>query len=138
MNGTQVIEFHRLLKKHKYTDQEADKFIEFVENRGVELVTKKDLEPLRRDINWLKWVIGIGFTLLVALFVGVLGTVYYLHSDTKVDIRELRTEIKDIRTEIKDIRTEIKDVKTEIKDIRTDMKETKADIKEIKALIKSR
>ena len=34
---------------------------------------KEDIDGLKRDINWLKWIMGIGFTVLTALMA-------YLHS----------------------------------------------------------
>ena len=131
MNGTQAIEFHRLLKKYKFNDQDADKFMEFVENRGGELVTKKDLEPLKKDINWLKWVMGIGLTLLTALVIGALGAVYYLHNDTKTVVKEMEKNMQGMKVDIEGMKAEMKAIKAEMKGMKTD-------IKEIKALIKSK
>ena len=101
MNGTQAIELHKIFKRHKFTDRETNQIIEFVENQNGDLLTKKDLrieiEPLKRDIGWIKWVLGF----VIALIIGLAGAVYYLHSDTKSDIREMRTEIREIKALIK-------------------------------------
>ena len=108
MNGTQAIELHKIFKRHKFTDRETNQIIEFVENQNGDLLTKKDLrieiEPLKRDIgllkkdiSWIKWVLGF----VIALIIGLAGAVYYLHSNTKSDIREMRTEIREIKALIK-------------------------------------
>ena len=92
MNGTRAIKLHKIFKRHKFTDQETDQIIEFVENKNGELLTKKDLElgiaPLKRDINWIKWVLGI----IVALLLWFAGGMHSLQKDMtelKADIREL-------------------------------------------------
>ena len=102
MNGSKVIELHKVFKRHKFTEQETKLIIDAVDKKT--------------DVGWLKWVMGIGFTL-------IFGLVITFWNDTKADIRELRTEIRDIRTDMKDIRTEIKDIRTDMKDIRTEIKE---------------
>ena len=103
MNGTKAIEFHKILRKHKFTDQEANNIIEFVEHQNGELVTKKDLElgiaPLKRDIDWIKWTLG---TILV-LIIGLAGAMYYLHSDTKHDIRRIGEKQDHILEKINEI-----------------------------------
>ena len=91
MNGTQAIEFHRLLKKYKFTDQDANKFIEFVENRGGELATKKDLglqiAPLKRDINWLKWILTSMLALMIFFWQDTKANISKLQAGTKAEVK---------------------------------------------------
>ena len=108
MNGIQAIEFHRLLKKYKFTDQDADKFIRFVEHQNGDIATKQDIalvkNELKQDIGWIKWVL----TALLVLVMGIAGGMYYLHSDTQADIREIRTDIKETQADIREIKALLK------------------------------
>ena len=61
---------------------------------------KTELEPIKRDIAWLRWVMGGGFALLLTVII-------YLHSDTKTEIRDMKTEIRDMKTEIRDMNRKI-------------------------------
>lgn len=61
---------------------------------------RAELSPIRRDIRWLMLIVS-----------SLAGLTLYLHSDTKQDMKALRTDMKALRTELK-----------------ADMRELKADI----------
>ena len=77
---------------------------------------------------WLKWIVGTGF---VAMFSGM----YYLHSDTKADMRELKADLKNNISEVKDDISEVKDDISEVKD---DISEIRKELKELRTLILQR
>ncbi len=82
------------LQKHGIKKQAATEIIGFVEKQQGDLATRQDLEPLKRDVSWIKWIVGIGFT---AIPVVLLTVITYLHSDTKSEMKELKAEMKEIR-----------------------------------------
>ena len=60
-----------------------------------------ELEPIQRDIKWLRWIMGMGFSLLFAVMLGgfalLQSNMNYLHSDTKADMKKLETGISENR-----------------------------------------
>ncbi len=55
-----------------------------------------EIEPLKRDINWIKWIGGIGFTALLTVML-------YLHSDTKEEMNQRFTKMEAEMKEIKQL-----------------------------------
>ena len=47
---------------------------------------RAELEPIQRDIKWIRWVMGIGLSFLFA-------AIFYLHSDTKQELDMLTQEM---------------------------------------------
>ena len=86
---------------------------------------KNGVEFVKNDVRWLKWVVALGFPILI-------GIVTYLHNDMKAEIHSVRTEVKteiqSVRTEIQSVRTE---VKTEIQSVRTEINQLSAKIDQI-------
>ncbi len=66
---------------------------------------RAEIEPLKRDVNWIKWIVGIGLT---AIPVVLLTVMIYLHSDTKTETNRRFTKIE---AEIKELKTDIKEIK---------------------------
>ncbi len=79
-----------------------------LESQRDDLATKQDLqaatEPLKRDVNWIKWIGGIGFTALLTVML-------YLHSDSQAEIRELRKGQAEINSRFAEMKTEMKEIK---------------------------
>ena len=126
MNGAEAVEFYKTFKKHNFTEKEAKAVAGAIGG----------MEYVRRDINWLKWIMA-GMVAVLISFAGILFSL-------KEDIGKLKAEIEgmkanqrefraEMRSEIKGLRTEMR---SEIKALRTEMKSMKADIiKEMKALL---
>ena len=91
----------------------------------VDHIDKNIPDTLANDVHWLKWVVTLGFSALIALMFGIVGIVTYLHNDMKADIHSVRTEMK---TEIHSVRTEIQSVRTEIQSLRTEMQSMQKEI----------
>ena len=72
--------------------------------RLVDRIDKNMPDTLANDVHWLKWVVALGFPILI-------GIITYLHNDMKAEIRSVRTEVK---TEIRSIRTEMQSMQKEI------------------------
>ena len=90
---------------------EATEILDYVENQKGDFATKQDIalvkqdiHDLKRDITWLKWIVGLGFTIG---FGGLLTIMLYLHNDTKQEIdrrfAEQKQEIKELKQEMKSI-----------------------------------
>ena len=93
--------------------KQAIKLYEPIENLE-NVATKKDIELLRKDlghveknlskdINWLKWIGGLGLPFLAA-------TMFYLHSDTSKRMDRMEIDIKEIRKEMQKGMTELKEL----------------------------
>ena len=98
MSATKTLELVKELKP-KLGERATTKLLDFVENQNGELATKQDLHNLeqkieqkiqgvkheidgvKRDVFWLKWIIGLGFGALLTIML-------YLHSDTKAIVIE--------------------------------------------------
>ena len=77
MSATQTLELVKELKP-KLGERATTKLLDFVENQNGELATKQDIQKLdtkteyeingvKRDVFWLKWIVGIGFTFLLMI-----------------------------------------------------------------------
>ena len=86
MSATQTLAVEKILIRHNFTEAEATEILDYVENQKGDFATKQDIHDLKRDITWLKWIIGLGFG-------GLLTIMLYLHNDTKQKIKELKIEI---------------------------------------------
>ncbi len=75
-----------------------------LESQRGDLATKQDLqaatEPLKRDINWIKWIGGIGFTALLTVMI-------YLHSDTKAEMNKIDQRIDKLDQRIDKLESKI-------------------------------
>ena len=65
---------------------------------------RAEIEPIKRDIKWLRWVMGLGFALLLAVMLGgfalLQSNMNYLHNDTKADMKELKADMKEFKADI--------------------------------------
>ena len=66
----------------------------------VDRIDKGNLEPdnpkwikLENDVHWLKRVVALGFSALIALMFGIVGIVTYLHNDMKTEIHSVRIDL---------------------------------------------
>ncbi len=111
---TDAIEVIDHLQTDGISRETAKELIDYVDKQRGDLATKQNLkematkqdlrlatqdlraeiEPLKRDVNWIKWIVGIGLT---AIPVVLLTVMIYLHNDTKGEIKELKTDIKEIK-----------------------------------------
>ena len=80
---------------------------------------REDISLMKREVYWLKWVMGIGFTFLVSLTT-------YLHNDNKSAIRDIRTEMTANSREVKtELTNDIREVKAQLTD---NIREVKAQL----------
>ena len=144
--ATQAIVIEKILTRHNFTEEEATKIIDYVENQKGDFATKQDIQDVRgelknarnelmseidgikRDVNWLKWIVGLGFA-------GLLTIMLYLHADTKQEMKELKAETKEFQTEMKEFQAEMREFQTEMKEFKAEMREFKAEMKENQKLI---
>ena len=84
----------------------------------VDHIDKNIPDTLANDVHWLKWVVTLGFSALIALMFSIVGIVTYLHNDMKADIHSVRTEMK---TEIHSLRTEIQSLRTEMQSMQKEI-----------------
>ena len=101
MNGTKAIELHKIFKRHKFTDQETKMIVEAMDK-------KTDIELVKIDINWIKWIVGIGFSVMVALIIG-------LWADNKTDVREIRANMEQMKADMRKMQADIKEIKSNYK-----------------------
>ncbi len=98
---TEALRLIETLQKHGIKKQAATEIIGFVERQRGELVTKQDLrteiEPLKQGQQWLKWIMGGVIAVMIGGFTALLSLMLYLHSDTKGEIKDLKTDIKEIK-----------------------------------------
>ena len=80
------------LIKAKIPKKTATNLVDYIEKHQSQSL-KVDIDLIRKDVNWLKWIVGIGFTFLITIMV-------YLHSDLKEDIKENRESIKQINQKL--------------------------------------
>ena len=72
----------------------------------VDRIDKNIPDTLANDVHWLKWVVALGFSALIALMFGIVGIVTYLHNDMKAEIHSVRTGIQSVRTEMQSMQKE--------------------------------
>ena len=81
---TEAIELVKLLKP-KIGEQAAAKLLDYTDRKQT-----GEIEQLAKSIDRL-WIALIGgFSIIVAIM-------FYLHSDTKQDMKEIRADIKELR-----------------------------------------
>ena len=73
------------LVKAKIPRKTATELVDFIE--------KQQSNTLKKDIEWLKWIVGIGFTFLLTIMV-------YLHSDVKSNIGKVDDRIGTVEDRI--------------------------------------
>ena len=107
--ATQAIVIEKILTRHNFTEEEATKIIDYVENQKGDFATKQDIalvkqeiENIKQNISMLKWIVGLGFG-------GLLTIMLYLHNDTKQEMKEFKTEMKELKTEMKELKTEMRE-----------------------------
>ncbi len=61
------------------------------------LESQRDDLATKQGQQWLTWIVGIGFTVMLAGLTALLTLIVYLHSDTKAEMREIKTELKEIK-----------------------------------------
>ena len=83
------------LVKAKIPKKTATKLIDFVEKHQSQELKHK-LDKIESDINWLKWVVGLGFTLIFTIMI-------YLHSDTGKRIDKIENKVEGIETKVNSI-----------------------------------
>ncbi len=111
---TEALHLIETLQKHGIKKEATTELIGFVEKQRGDLATKQGLEalrqankqdlqaatePLKRDINWIKWIGGVGFTALLTVMI-------YLHSDSKAEMKELKAEMENRLNRIEQRNTE--------------------------------
>ncbi len=110
---TDAIEVIDHLQTDGISRETAKELIDYVDKQRGDLVTdqslqaalRQEVEPLKRDVNWLKWIVGIGLT---AIPVILLTVMIYLHSsiNERLDRIEQRVEgrFEKMEADIKEIK----------------------------------
>ncbi len=83
-----------VLKQANKQDMEALRQANKQDMEVLRQANKQGLELIDQKLEWLKWIVGIGFAIgftLLATFM------IYLHSDTKAEMKELKAEMKEIK-----------------------------------------
>ncbi len=104
----------------------AKTLINFVERQRGDLATNQDLqdginflrnelEPLKRDGIWLKWIMGGAIVVMIGGFTVLLTITIYLHSNTNGRLDRMEAEMNRRFTEQK---AEMKEIKTEMREIK--------------------
>ncbi len=89
-NTAEALQFIESLTKQGIKKRAATDIVNFVEKQRGDLVIKQDLEPINQKLEWLKWIVGIGFTIGFGLLLTVM---LYLHSNTKAEINKLEEKM---------------------------------------------
>ena len=117
----EAVELIESLEKDSISKETAKKIVNFAEKQRSEAITKQDVEfvvePIKRDIFWLKWVVGIGFSLGFGLLLSVM---IYLHSDLKSDVNK---RIDKLEGNMKQMQTDMKQMQADTKQMQVDMKQ---------------
>ncbi len=86
-----------------------------LESQRGDLATKQDIGGLAAKVreiaakqDYLKWIMGIGFTVLLAGFGLLLTVMLYLHSDTKAEMSRRFAEVNQRFTKME---AEMKEIK---------------------------
>ena len=104
MSATRAIELARKLKP-KLGEETASELLDYIGNQNGDLATKQDVQAVKQDvqfvrtelgqsINWLIWIVGSGFAIFTVFLSTLFTVMLYLHSDTKSEVKELRTSIE--------------------------------------------
>ena len=118
------------LVKAKMPKSTATQLVDFIEknqNHELKQEIKTDLMLIKKDITWLRWVVGG----LAVFLVGMVSLTVYLHSD-------LKSEIKTNKQDIQLIKQDMGLVKQDMGLVKQDIQSMKRDIAEIKAILKSK
>ena len=124
MSTTESIQLVDKLVEAKIPKPTATELVDRIDRGNLESDNPKwinlenDVQDLKNDVQWLKWVVALGFPILI-------GIVTYLHNDMKAEIHSVRTEIHSVRTEVK---AEVHSVRTEIQSLRTEMQSMQKEI----------
>ena len=122
MSVIRAIELARKLKP-KLGEETTSELLDYIANQNGNLATKQDIEKvenkienvennLKKDINWLKWIVGVGFGTVLTL-------ITYLHSDTGKRIDRIETDMTGLKTDMTELKTEMTDIKTSIERLET-------------------
>ena len=129
MSVIRAIELARKLKP-KLGEETTSELLDYIGNQNGDLATKQDIEKvenkienvenkienvennLKKDINWLKWIVGVGFGTVLTL-------ITYLHSDTGKRIDRIETDMTGLKTDMTELKTEMTDIKTSIERLET-------------------
>ncbi len=84
---TDAIEIIDHLQTDGISRETAKELIDYVDKQRGELATKQGQQ-------WLTWIVGIGFTVMLAGMAALLTLMVYLHSDTKTEIDRRFTEME--------------------------------------------
>ncbi len=80
---------------------------------------RQDIRELRIGHDWIKWIMGIGFTVMGVCLTALLTVMLYLHSDTKHNIQRLETSARqdkqELKQDIQKLETSAKQDKEELK-----------------------
>ncbi len=130
MSATQTVELVKKLSNGKpLTEKTAGELLDYIAHQNGNLATKQDIEnvenkienkieSVEKEINWLKWSVGVGFAIFTVFLSSVLTVMVYLHSNTgkridkiEIDVREVRTEMQEVRKEMQEVRKELTELK---------------------------
>ncbi len=81
-------------------------------------IAKQDIAIIKQGQQWLKWVMIGGFTLITTFLTISSAVSIYLHSDTQVEMRELRKGQTELKAEVNELKIGMNELKTEMKEIK--------------------
>ena len=88
MSTTETIQLVDELVKAKIPKSTATKLVDRIDNnKSNTLELEDDIKWIKNDVHWLKWVVALGFPILI-------GIVTYLHNNTKTEIHSVKTEMQ--------------------------------------------
>ena len=111
MSVTRAIELARKLKP-KLGEETASELLDYIGNQNGDLATKQDVQAVKQDvqfvrtelgqsINWLTWIVGIGFPIG---FGTLLTVMLYLHGNTENRMDRIETDVKELKTGMADLK----------------------------------
>ncbi len=99
--ATKAFQFVDTVQKQGIKKEAAKEIVRFIEEQRGELVTKQDVEPLNQKLEWLKWIVGIDFTVGLGL---LLTVTLYLHNNTNERLDRIEAEMKEIKELLRNIK----------------------------------
>ncbi len=125
---TEALQFIETLQEQGIKKRAATEIVSFVEKQRGDLATnqnlqaginslRNELEPLKRDGIWLKWIMGGVIAVMIGGFTAILTIMLYLHNDTKAEIDRRFTEIDRRFTEMDRRFTKMEAEMKEIKEL---------------------
>ena len=108
------------LVRAKMPKETATALIDFVEkNQSSEF--KQEIEKVKLSIDFLKWVVGLGFSLTFAIII-------YLHSDTTKRTDKLESKVNKIESKVNKIESKVNKIESKVNKLESTMNKIESKI----------